>query len=68
MEKASSQYTDNTDGNPEIPKEGELVGKSGTETKTSPPVVDKASTKSYENTNGSPEIPKEGELVGKLRH
>ena len=66
VEKASSQYTDNTDSNPEIPKEGELVGISGTETKTVCQVVDKASTKSDVNTNGSPKIPKEGELVGKL--
>ena len=64
VEKASSQYTDNTDGNPEIPKEGELVGKSRTKTETVPPVVDKASSKSAENTNGRTEIHK-ADQVGK---
>ena len=60
VEKASSQYTDNTDGNLEIPKEGELVRMLGTKSETVPPVVDKASSKSAENTNSSPKIPKEG--------
>ena len=63
VEKATSQYTDNTDGNPEILKEGEVVGKSGTETNNVHPIVDKASKKSDENTNSSPEITMEGEPV-----
>ena len=66
MDKASSKSAENTNGSPKIPKEGELLGKSGTKMETVPPVVDKASSKSAENTNGRTEIHKEAEQVGKL--
>ena len=55
-----------------FPKEGELVGKLGTETKNVHPVVDKASKKSDENTSSSHKITMEGEpvpvVVGEIGH